>query len=256
MWANYNLSWQGFNCGYAYTYGEYNLYTPIKNVNTGIKPLDYVLGVGASTLNLIGGGINVISNGVGSSYQLANMASEAVIGMDLDEATNTLMANGMLAPAGATLKGFNMYMDSLKVGSTSKAVNITLGAAKTTINAGASLVGIEATPLNTFNNLPSNQGYSSFGKLKKAIGSAGEGKHWHHIVEQSQIKKSGFSSELINNTNNIIAIDHETHMKITGYYKRIYGDTGMSLRDYLAGQSYDTQYKVGMDVLKMFSVIE
>lgn len=252
------MSWQGFNCGYAYTYGEYNLYTPIKNVNTGIKPLDYVLGVGASTLNLIGGGINVISNGVGASYQLANMASEAVIGMDLDEATNTLMANGMLAPAGATLKGFNMYMDSLKVGSTSKAVNITLGAAKTTINAGASLVGIEATPLNTFNNLPSNQGYSSFRKLKKAIGSAGEGNDWHHIVEQSQIKKSGFSPELINNTNNIIAVDHATHMKITGYYANKGFDftNGLSVRDWLKDQSFETQYEFGIKTLKDFGVIK
>lgn len=53
-----------------------------------------------------------------------------------------------------------------------------------------------------------NQGYSSFKGLKKNIGSAGDGNDWHHIVEQSQIKKSGFSPEQIHNTNNIIAVDH------------------------------------------------
>ncbi len=41
---------------------------------------------------------------------------------------------------------------------------------------------------------------------------------WHHIVEQSQIKKSGFRPEEIHNVNNVIAIDHAVHMKITGYY--------------------------------------
>ena len=109
---------------------------------------------------------------------------------------------------------------------------------------------------STFNNLPEDQGYSSFRKLKKNIGSAGEGNDWHHIVEQSQIRLSGFESEQINNTSNIIAVDHDTHMKITGYYNSVYGDTGLTLRKWLAGQSYETQYKVGMDVLKMFGVIE
>ena len=60
--------------------------------------------------------------------------------------------------------------------------------------------------------MPANQGYDSFGDLKKAIGSAGEGNHWHHIVEQSQIGKSGFSAQQIHNTSNIIAVDAATHV--------------------------------------------
>lgn len=31
---------------------------------------------------------------------------------------------------------------------------------------------------------------------------------WHHIVEQSQIGKSGFSSTQVNNINNVISIPH------------------------------------------------
>ena len=110
----------------------------------------------------------------------------------------------------------------------------------------------------TINDLPPNQGYSSFKDLKKSIGSAGNGNDWHHIVEQSQIKKSGFNPEQIHNTNNIIAVDHATHMKITGYYntKSFRFTGGLSVRDWLAGQSYEIQYNFGLDVLRKFGVIE
>lgn len=37
--------------------------------------------------------------------------------------------------------------------------------------------------------------FSSFNALKRSLGSAGKGKQWHHIVEQCQIGKSGFSKD-------------------------------------------------------------
>lgn len=111
---------------------------------------------------------------------------------------------------------------------------------------------------STFNNLPEDQGYSSFRKLKKSIGSAGEGNDWHHIVEQSQIRLSGFESEQINNTSNIISVDHATHMKITGYYNsKAYDFTGgLSVREWLSGQSFEQQYEFGMETLRKFGVIK
>ena len=100
------------------------------------------------------------------------------------------------------------------------------------------------------------KGFNSFNALKKELGSAGEGNAWHHIVEQSQIQKSGFSSQQINNTSNVIAVDSATHAKISGYYNSI--DAGLSdtlrVRDWLAGQSFETQYQFGKDVLKRFGV--
>jgi len=33
-------------------------------------------------------------------------------------------------------------------------------------------------------------GFDIFNALKKELGTAGEGKAWHHIVEQNQIQKS------------------------------------------------------------------
>ncbi len=108
------------------------------------------------------------------------------------------------------------------------------------------------------NNLEPNQGYTSFNKLKHSIGSAGEGKDWHHIVEKSQIKKSGFSPQLIHNTSNIISVDHATHMKITGYYNTTTFEftKGVSVRNWLSGKSFEEQYDFGIKILRDFGVLE
>jgi RHS repeat-associated protein len=175
------------------------------------------------------------------------------LGLGLPEMAMTLQSSGLTAPAGEALYHFSNWARATSAGTGSAFVSAATNIGVETVAQAAGLVGINA---NSINNLTPNQGYSSFRKLKKNIGSAGEGKDWHHIVEQSQIKKSGFSPSQIHNTSNIIAVDHQTHMKITGYYTRIYGDTGLSLRDWLAGQSYETQYQVGLDVLRMYNVIE
>jgi len=94
--------------------------------------------------------------------------------------------------------------------------------------------------------------------MKNDIGSPGVGNDWHHVVEQSQIKKSGFSSQQINNTSNITSVDHATHMQISGYYntKGLDFTNGLSVRDWLAGQSYEYQYNFGLNVLRQFGVIK
>jgi hypothetical protein len=99
-------------------------------------------------------------------------------------------------------------------------------------------------------------GYSSFDAFKNANGAAGKDKAWHHIVEQSQIVKSGFSSQIINNTDNLIIIDSATHAKISGYYntKSLEFTKGLSVRDWLAGQSFEAQYNFGISVLNRFGV--
>ena len=97
-----------------------------------------------------------------------------------------------------------------------------------------------------------DEGYDSFKAFKKANGPAGPGKEWHHIVEQSQIEKSGFSPKRIHNMNNMVAIDKEVHRKISNFYTSNYLETGMRTRNWLAGQSFETQYKFGLEVLRRF----
>jgi RHS repeat-associated protein len=102
------------------------------------------------------------------------------------------------------------------------------------------------------------KGFASFDALKRVLGSAGEGKQWHHIVEQNQILKSGFDPQKIHSTANVIALDAATHAKISGYYNSIRPSISgnMRIRDWLAGQSYEFQYQFGMQVLRDFGGIK
>jgi len=98
--------------------------------------------------------------------------------------------------------------------------------------------------------------FSSFSSLKRSLGSAGKGFDWHHIVEQSQITKSGFSKYWVNNSNNVISISKEVHRKVSAYYSsKIPGLTGgKTVRNWLAGQSFQKQYEFGIKILRQFGV--
>ena len=98
------------------------------------------------------------------------------------------------------------------------------------------------------------QGFDTYQQFKKEFGSAGKGNEWHHIVEQSQISKSGFAPQMIHNTDNIVSVDQATHRAISGYYSSIQPFTdGLTVRNWLAGQSFSFQYQFGLDVIDMFS---
>jgi hypothetical protein len=60
----------------------------------------------------------------------------------------------------------------------------------------------------------------------------------------------------INNKDNIIAIDKTTYSQISGFYNTKSFDytNGLSVRDWLAGQNFQTQYDFGINVLKNFGV--
>ena len=95
------------------------------------------------------------------------------------------------------------------------------------------------------------KGFGTYGKFKSEIGSAGEGKQWHHIVEQNQITKSGFPAEQVHNTNNIVEIDRTTHIEISSYYssKQSFSN-GMTVREWLVGQSFEAQYAFGLEIMR------
>lgn len=101
-----------------------------------------------------------------------------------------------------------------------------------------------------------DDGYDSFNAFKRSYGKAGDGYEWHHIVEQSQITRSGFDTKMINNGGNIIALDAATHRKVSGYYSRIVPGTGMTFRDWIAhkGFTYEQQQKIGEYVLEIYGV--
>lgn len=94
-------------------------------------------------------------------------------------------------------------------------------------------------------------GYSSFGSAKRGMGPAGEGGYvYDHIVEQSQEGKSGFSREDINNPCNMAPVPSWANQARANYYNSKPRFTeGVRVRDWLAGQPFETQRQFGLDVL-------
>jgi hypothetical protein len=99
--------------------------------------------------------------------------------------------------------------------------------------------------------------WGSFNGLKRALGSAGPGKNWHHIVEQTPSNVQRFGPHALHNTENVIAIDEGIHRKISAYYSskdpRFTG--GQTVRQWLSGQSIQAQRKFGLTVLQGYGVI-
>ena len=103
-----------------------------------------------------------------------------------------------------------------------------------------------------------DKGFSSFSKLKKYLGKAGDGFEWHHIVEQTQIEKAGFAADEVNNLRNIVKIpggySGSVHSKISGYYNstKQFFTNGLSVRDWLSTQSFEVQFNFGVEKLREF----
>lgn len=98
--------------------------------------------------------------------------------------------------------------------------------------------------------------WSSHRGLTRGLGSAGKGKQWHHIVEQTPGNVARFGPEALHNTENVIAVDAKVHERISAFYsskQRISGD--MVVREWLRTQSYAQQRAFGLDVLRRFGVI-
>ena len=77
----------------------------------------------------------------------------------------------------------------------------------------------------------------------------------HHIVEQCQQKKSGFSREAIQAESYKISIPYTTHRKISGHYSsKPLWTNGKRVRDFLAGKSFAVQRRYGIWILRKFVV--
>ena len=102
---------------------------------------------------------------------------------------------------------------------------------------------------NVPNVLQGGRGFRSFSSLKRALGSPGQSRQWHHIVEQSQT--SQFGKRFIQNTKNIISIDKTKHKQISAHYSsKQHFTKGKTVREWLKGQSFEKQYQYGVQILR------
>jgi hypothetical protein len=95
-----------------------------------------------------------------------------------------------------------------------------------------------------------HRAWGSFGGFKSAMGSAGPGKEWHHIVGQTPGNMKRFGGEALHNTENVIALDKALHTDVSRLYSSIkYNITGsfrLTVREWLRGQSYEAQRAFGL----------
>lgn len=92
--------------------------------------------------------------------------------------------------------------------------------------------------------------------LTRALGPAGPGQHWHHIVEQTPGNIARFGPQAVHNTQNVVRLDAAAHARISGFYSSIQpqvtGSTTMTVRQWLSTQSFEAQQAFGQQILRQF----
>jgi RHS repeat-associated protein len=95
-------------------------------------------------------------------------------------------------------------------------------------------------------------GFTSFRAAKRALPSPGQGNVYDHVVEQSQIARSGFDPRAIHNPYNLNPVSAAVNQAKADYYASIRPFTGgRRVRDWLSGQSFAEQYSFGMDITSL-----
>lgn len=95
-----------------------------------------------------------------------------------------------------------------------------------------------------------HRAWGSFGGFKAAMGSAGPGKEWHHIVERTPGNVKRFGGEALHNTENVTTLGKTLHTDVSRLYSsirwRITGSHTMTVRQWLGTQSYEAQREFGL----------
>ena len=98
--------------------------------------------------------------------------------------------------------------------------------------------------------------FETFRQFKSVFGSAGGGKAWHHIVEQTPGNIQKFGARSLQNTDNLIKLPHgpgTIHEKISAFYSSKQKFTnGLTVREWLSTQTFQEQYDFGIKTLKDF----
>jgi hypothetical protein len=86
------------------------------------------------------------------------------------------------------------------------------------------------------------------------LGSAGEGKQWHHIVEQTPGNVKRFGPHALHNTENVIPLEEGLHTNMSRFYssiqQEITGSRSLTVRKWLSTQSYEAQREFGLQAIE------
>ena len=101
------------------------------------------------------------------------------------------------------------------------------------------------------------KGFDTYEEFVRAMGSAGEGKHWHHIVEKYLAdKKKVFKPKKVHSTRNMVPVEGSVHKQVTKDFSSRDRTTGIILRKELAkSKSFRKHFNEGLRVLRKNRVI-
>lgn len=203
----------------------------------------------AKGIKLVSKGTKYLTKVLKSSNKLAKTAKYLDKAYDASKALKRLKNSRKALETAAEVNKRKRQL--AKVATENKVKELTKGLEKLTSSKGRKFAQ-EATEQLSKKTFNVSEGFKSFNAFKKSAGSAGTGKEWHHIVEQSQAKatRSGFDIRSINHPDNMVAIDKDVHHRISAYYSSKPNFTdGLTFRDYLNGKSFEEQYQWGSKVL-------
>ena len=96
------------------------------------------------------------------------------------------------------------------------------------------------------------QRFTSFDALKGGLGSPGEGKVWHHVVEQRGANVERFGAGEIHSSENVVAVSREANQAIADYYSSKLSFTGgKTVREWLSSQSFAEQMEFGRKTISL-----
>lgn len=101
-------------------------------------------------------------------------------------------------------------------------------------------------------------GYRSFASFKNAVGAPRANYQWHHIVEQSTIKKRSWDPRAIHNRNNLVQIPTRVHQKCVNSWMARKGvksfganaSRSQTMRQWVHSQSFSKQHQIGVNLLR------
>ena len=99
-----------------------------------------------------------------------------------------------------------------------------------------------------------HRAFKSFRAFKRFMGKAGEGKQWHHLVEQHGFNLKRFGPEALHNTENVIPLGKSLHMRVSAFFSAknfdLTGSNSLTVREWIRTQSYEAQLSFGLLIIK------
>ena len=93
-------------------------------------------------------------------------------------------------------------------------------------------------------------------ELQQNVSRPAPGYDIHHIVEQTQAERDGFTRDVIDDPDNLVRVPTLRHQEINGWYQTANPDFGwLTPREYLSGRNWDVKRAVGLEALRIHGVL-